>query len=54
MPMPPRYVPGDKIFAKVKGFPHWPARVSTGFQIVNFRVHGRGAIKAFKIKKLYN
>lgn len=28
------YQPMDKIFAKMKGYPHWPARVSILFRMI--------------------
>lgn len=28
------YQPMDKIFAKMKGYPHWPARVSILFMMI--------------------
>lgn len=36
--MPHNFRPGDLVFAKMKGYPHWPARVRKHSDVLGFMV----------------
>ena len=38
----PTFSVGDRVFAKVKGFPHWPARVEAELKANKYKVSSEG------------
>ena len=45
------FVPGDLVFAKVKGYPAWPARITSQINPAKFRVFFYGTFERADIKK---
>ena len=45
------FVPGDLVFAKVKGYPAWPARITSQINTAKFRVFFYGTFERADIKK---
>ncbi len=44
MPGEKDFVPGTLVFAKMKGYPHWPARVSITFKTSTFKALSRTSV----------
>ena len=45
------FVSGDLVFAKVKGYPAWPARITSQINPAKFRVFFYGTFERADIKK---
>ena len=45
------FVPGDLVFAKVKGYPAWPARITSQINPAKFRVFFYGTYERADIKQ---